>query len=141
MRIVITGAGGFIGSNLHVCLNEMGHTDIVSITRESTHETLRLALIDVNFVFHLAGVNRPRDEAEFGTGNAIFTELLAQALAATGRAVPVVFTSSTQAAADNAYGRSKRAAEDALIHYSRSSGAPVHVFRLTNVFGKWARPH
>lgn len=130
-----------MGANLRLRLLELGYVHIAAITRESTHEALRAALADADIVFHLAGVNRTRDEGDFAKGNTGFTERLAQALVDTDRAVPVVFASSTQAAVGNAYGSSKRAAEDALIRYSNTSGAPLHVFRLTNVFGKWARPN
>jgi UDP-2-acetamido-2,6-beta-L-arabino-hexul-4-ose reductase len=141
MRIVITGADGFIGANLRIRLREIGHHDVVSITRASTHEDLIATLGAADFVFHLAGVNRPKVESDFVSGNQEFTERLCDALAASGRRTPVVFSSSTQAALDNAYGRSKLAAEDALLRYSRQTGAPVYLFRLTNVFGKWARPN
>jgi UDP-2-acetamido-2,6-beta-L-arabino-hexul-4-ose reductase len=104
------------------------------------------ALLDgVDFVIHLAGVNRPQDPAEFATGNTDLTQALATAVAdvalRTGKKVPVVYTSSTQAERDNPYGQSKRAAEDALFTLQRAHGVPVHVFRLPNVFGKWCKPN
>jgi UDP-2-acetamido-2,6-beta-L-arabino-hexul-4-ose reductase len=141
MRIVLTGADGFIGQNLRLRLTELGHTDVTAITRDGGEAALRAALARADFVFHLAGVNRPQDPADFETGNAGVTRVLCEALSSTGRSVPVVFASSTQAGLDNAYGRSKRAAEDELLRYSSASGAPVHIFRLPNVFGKWARPN
>ena len=141
MRIIVTGAAGFIGKNLCVCLRELGYTDVVGLTRGSTAAALNNALASADFVFHLAGVNRPQDPGEFATGNSGFTKMLCDALAASGRRAPVVFASSTQAALDNSYGRSKKAAEDALLDYAHVTGAPVHLFRLTNVFGKWCKPH
>jgi UDP-2-acetamido-2,6-beta-L-arabino-hexul-4-ose reductase len=141
MHIVITGADGFIGKNLRVRLGEAGHHDVSSHTRDSAAQSLVDAVRDADVVFHLAGVNRPPDEAGYETGNAGFTRDLCAMLSATGRPVPVVFTSSTQAALDNPYGRSKRAAEDALLAYAETTGAAVHLFRLTNVFGKWSRPN
>ena len=141
MRIVITGADGFIGRNLSVRLGEQGFTDVVGITLESSSDDLRAALQGAGFVFHLAGINRPKDVSEFATGNAAFTETVCELLAAAGNKAPVVLSSSTQAAVDNPYGLSKRAAEDALLKHSAASGAPVYLFRLTNVFGKWAQPN
>ena len=141
MRIVITGADGFIGKNLRHHLREAGHTDVLGITRSTSAAQLAAVLASADFVYHLAGVNRPTDPADFSTGNADLTQQLCDALLAAGRPVPVGYTSSTQATLDNPYGRSKKAAEDALLAYARSSGAPVHLFRLPNVFGKWSRPH
>ncbi len=141
MRIIVTGADGFIGKNLRVRLRELGHTDVVGLTRASSPDALATALQSADFVFHLAGVNRPQDPAEFTTGNVGVTQTLCDALAASGRRVPVVYASSTQAALDNPYGRSKKAAEDALLACARITGSPVQLFRLTNVFGKWCRPN
>lgn len=138
MRIAVTGANGFLGRNLCLRLSELGHGDIVRITRETPEAGLGALLADVDFVFHLAGVNRPRDPLDFASGNRGFTESLCAALG--GRPVPVAFASSTQAALDNPYGASKRAAEDALFAHGERTGAPIHVYRLTNIFGKWSRP-
>ncbi len=141
MRVLITGAGGFIGRHLAIRLAETGVTDVREISRETSADTLRRAVADVDFVFHLAGVNRPKQESEFQSGNADFTASLCRELAAAANAAPIVFSSSTQAALDNAYGRSKRAAEDVLRRHSETTGAAVTSFRLTNVFGKWSRPN
>ena len=114
-------------------------------TRANTVAELPALLDGVDFVIHLAGVNRPQDPAEFATGNTDLTQALATAVAdvalRTGKKVPVVYTSSTQAERDNPYGQSKRAAEDALFTLQRAHGVPVHVFRLPNVFGKWCKPN
>ncbi len=140
MHIVVTGASGFIGSNLRVRLRELGFADVVGLSRDTPAHEVASELGRADFVFHLAGVNRPPDAAEFARGNADFTHAVCAALAQAGRRAPLVLASSTQAALDNPYGRSKRAAEDAVLQYGRESGAPVHIARLTNVFGKWARP-
>ena len=141
MRIVVTGVDGFIGQNLRTRLRELGHADVRSITRATPAAQLRESVQGAAFVFHLAGINRPKDPAEFATGNVGFTEALCAALAEAGCRAPVVFASSSQAGLDNAYGRSKRAAEDALLRHRDACGAPVHLFRLANVFGKWCRPN
>jgi UDP-2-acetamido-2,6-beta-L-arabino-hexul-4-ose reductase len=141
MRIVVTGAAGFIGSNLCVRLRELQCGEVIGTTSHTSSEELTAVLAHADFVFHLAGVNRSRNEADFDRGNRQFTRSMCAALARNGRRTPVVFASSTQAPLENAYGRSKRAAEEALLSYGRDSGAPVHLFRLTNVFGKWCKPY
>jgi UDP-2-acetamido-2,6-beta-L-arabino-hexul-4-ose reductase len=140
MRIVITGSDGFLGSNLVLRLNETNSHDIIGITEETETDVFTTALLQADYVFHLAGVNRPQDMGEFETGNAQFTRILCEELARTGRRVPVVFTSSIQALLDNPYGRSKLAAEESLLAYAKATGSQVHIFRLPNVFGKWSRP-
>jgi len=145
VKVLITGANGFIGKNLQLHLAERKDVEVVCFTCEHAIAQLPELLRDIDFVFHLAGVNRPQDPSEFASGNTDLTLALSDALAelaaATGRKVPVVFTSSTQAALDNPYGISKRAAEDNLFALQRQHGVPVHVFRLPNVFGKWCKPN
>ena len=143
--ILITGANGFVGKNLQLHLSERKDVQVRCFTRANTVDELPALLNGADFVFHLAGVNRPQDPAAFVVGNAGLTQALCTALAqvatTTGRKVPVAFASSIQAAQDNAYGQSKRAAEDALFALQHEYGVSVHVFRLPNVFGKWARPN
>ncbi|MGQ0684330.1 UDP-2-acetamido-2,6-beta-L-arabino-hexul-4-ose reductase [Bradyrhizobium sp.] len=141
MRILITGANGFLGANLRVRLREAGHQDIVCITRASSPSDLSAGLADADFVFHLAGINRPKTSDELIEGNRNFTERLCAALVASGRRTPVAFASSIQATEDNPYGQSKLAAEAALLRYGQATGASLFIFRLSNVFGKWARPN
>ena len=144
-KVLITGANGFVGKNLQLHLAERKDVQVLSFTRESDVAQLPGLLQEVDFVFHLAGVNRPQDPQEFTIGNAELTQALCQAVGAvavdTGRKIPVVCTSSIQAARDNPYGQSKRSAEDALFALQRTSGVSVHVFRLPNVFGKWCKPY
>lgn len=141
MKVLITGANGFVGKNLQLHLAERKDVDVVCFTREHDAAQLPALLQGVDFVFHLAGINRPQDPQDFATGNTGLTSQLCAAIRASGRRLPVVYTSSTQAAHDNPYGVSKRAAEGALFELQRDSGSPVHVFRLPNVFGKWCRPN
>lgn len=141
MRIVITGSQGFIAQNLRVHLHEHGFNDVVGIDRHTPVGELAQRLAGADFVFHLAGVNRPKEVSEFAQGNAGFTQTLCEAMSALPKAPAVAFASSTQAALANPYGQSKRQAEDALLAYGRQTGARVHLLRLPNVFGKWSRPN
>lgn len=140
MRIVVTGGEGFIGRNLRVRLRELGYEHVTSVGRATPATELKRALSEAEFVFHIAGVNRPKDSAEFDAGNRALTATVCDTLRATRRPVPLVLSSSTQALLDNPYGKSKRDAELEVERYAAETGAPVFRFRLTNVFGKWSRP-
>lgn len=140
MKVLVTGADGFIGRNLRVALGEREGFEVMPITRASSATELADAVAGADAVIHLAGVNRPQDPAEFATGNADFTARLCALLAATGRAIPVAFASSIQAQRDNPYGSSKRGAEEHLAAYGAATGASVALYRFANVFGKWSRP-
>jgi UDP-2-acetamido-2,6-beta-L-arabino-hexul-4-ose reductase len=137
--IVVTGAAGFIGRNLCVALRRDGF-EVLEFNRSHAANSLPELVSRADLVFHLAGVNRPKDEREFSDGNANFTRELCHLLAAAGRRTPLVISSSTQAELDNPYGRSKKAAEDAVLEYHRENRAPVFIYRFPNVFGKWSRP-
>jgi len=141
MRIVVTGGDGFIGRNLRVHLQELGYQHVTSIERPASADDLRMTLATAEFVFHLAGVNRPQEISEFDAGNRGFTATLCDVLRATGRKIPLAYTSSTQALLDNPYGASKRAGELEVERYAADTGAAIYLLRLTNVFGKWCRPN
>ena len=141
MKILVTGANGFVGKNLVVKLNENGYRDIVSFSRDNDISELSGLVSDVDFVFHLAGVNRPEHEIEFAEGNTDFTQTLVEALEEAGRDIPIVFSSSIQAIGDSPYGKSKAAAEKLILDYSNVSGALAYVYQLPNVFGKWCKPN
>jgi UDP-2-acetamido-2,6-beta-L-arabino-hexul-4-ose reductase len=141
MKILITGSKGFIAKNLIIRLGEIGYDNLVFTDRNSTVEEIHSSMVDVDFVFHLAGVNRPRDENEFIDGNVDLTQRIIDLLVASGRKVPLVLSSSTQVGLDNQYGRSKEAAEKLVLSYMESHNVPVYVFRLPNVFGKWSKPN
>ena len=141
MRVLVTGANGFIGKNLLLHLRERADVEVVAFTRGHDVSDLPQMLSDVDWVFHLAGINRPEDPAEFVSGNIDLTKALCEAIRSTGRNIPVVYTSSIQAQGSSDYGASKRGAEGALLTHQESTGCDVYIYRLPNVFGKWARPN
>ena len=141
MKILVTGAKGFIGKNLISELKNRGFEDIYEYDVDTDITLLDTYVKDCEFVFHLAGVNRPKDEKEFMEGNFGFTSVLLDGLKKASNKAPVLITSSIQAALDNPYGKSKKAGEDLMFSYSKETGAKVFVYRLTNVFGKWSRPN
>lgn len=137
MNVLVTGANGFIGSNLCEWLDGV---NLLTFGRENTDQELRELLKVADFVYHLAGVMRPEKEEEFQTVNVGLTARICEHLLSLGRATPIVFTSSIQAMRDNPYGRSKCQAENVLDDYVRQGGGRVRMYRLTNIFGKWAKP-
>lgn len=141
MKIVVTGAKGFIGKNLCIMLREHGYQDVVEIDRETSQEMLATHLNEADFVYHLAGINRPKDDAEFQLGNADLTCFITEKLKQSNKIVPLVVSSSTQAERDNAYGQSKLIAEQAVEQYGISTGADYFIYRFPNVFGKWCKPN
>lgn len=141
MKVLVTGAGGFLGKNLVVRLSERTDIEILSFTRQSPPGDLIALVAGADFIFHLAGVNRPKDVAEFSSCNVDVTEQLRAAIQTSGRHIPIVYVSSIQAERDNPYGQSKLKAEQALNRLREVSGNPVHIFRLPNIFGKWCRPN
>jgi UDP-2-acetamido-2,6-beta-L-arabino-hexul-4-ose reductase len=141
MKVLVTGAGGFIARNLMVHLHERVDIEILTFARGDPITALAERVAPADFVFHLAGVNRPENEQEFEQGNADLTRELCDAVRASGRKVPIVFASSIQAAQDNPYGRSKNMAEETLRELSAATGSPTFIYRLPNVFGKWCRPN
>lgn len=140
-RVAISGSRGFIGRNLHVRLGELDYRDIVYLPHDASVAELQQQLIGVEIVFHLAGVNRADSDDAFALGNAGYTQTLCEAMCGLSQPPRVVYSSSTQASMDNVYGSSKRAAENALLAYARTTGSAIYLFRLPNVFGKWARPN
>lgn len=144
-RILVTGANGFIGKNLVVRLNELTSVSVSTFVRGDDVVHLPQLVSQVDAVVHLAGENRPTDEAAFSQVNVGLTTVVCKAIQqefkANGRHVPLLLTSSTQAERDNPYGRSKLAAEQAVQALARATGNPCVVFRLPGVFGKWCKPN
>lgn len=141
MKILVTGASGFIGKNLCFQLEEQGFTDIIKIDRNHSMQELDAALESVDFIYHLAGINRPKSDDEFRQGNTDLTTHIVSKLQELNRQTPMLLTSSIQAVKDNPYGVSKALAEDAVNQYAEQSHAKVYIYRLPNVFGKWCRPN
>ncbi|WP_445781358.1 UDP-2-acetamido-2,6-beta-L-arabino-hexul-4-ose reductase [Shewanella sp.] len=144
-RVLITGANGFIGKNLLVRLSELPNMAVSTFVRGDDAAKLPELVAQADAVVHLAGENRPADEAAFAQVNAGLTQAMCDALrteaALTGRKLPLVLASSTQAERDNPYGRSKLAAEEAVQALTQEVGNLVAVFRLPGVFGKWCKPN
>ena len=151
MNILITGADGFVGKNLVASLNNI--KDGKDRTRDIEIENIFEFDIDTpkhkldeyckaaDFVFHLAGVNRPKDEREFMEGNFGFTSELLSCLKKHNNKAPIMISSSIQAALDNPYGKSKKAGEDLIFAYGKENGVNTLVYRFPNLFGKWCRPN
>lgn len=141
MKILVTGSHGFVGKNLIAELRNRGYGDIFEYTRDTERSLLEEYTKECDFVFHLAGVNRPKEEKKFMEGNFGFTSELLDLLKKFNNKAPVLISSSIQAERDNPYGRSKKAGEDLLFNYKKETGAEVLVYRLANLFGKWSRPN
>lgn len=137
-KILITGANGFIGKNLTVHLVQSGFTNLYLYDKNSSKQDLEKFCADCEFVFHLAGVNRPTDPKEFYTGNTDFSKILLDTLQKYDNHCPVIVTSSIQAELDNDYGKSKKQGEELFFE---NTANPAFIFRLYGVFGKWSRPN
>jgi UDP-2-acetamido-2,6-beta-L-arabino-hexul-4-ose reductase len=139
--VLLTGADGFIGRNLRARLELRNDIRLIAHDIQNNEAELAAAAKAADFVIHLAGVNRPQNPSEFETGNSGFTEALVSLLAASAKRIPLLISSSIQAALDNPYGRSKLHAEESVRAYAAETGSAVYLFRLNNVFGKWCRPN
>lgn len=152
MNILVTGAKGFVGKNLCTTLRNIAAgkdrsfgipTDITvyEFDIDTAPECLEAWCRDCDFVFHLAGVNRPKEISEFMEGNFGFTDTLLKHLERHGNNCPIMISSSVQAALDNPYGKSKLAGENLMRAYGARTGAKTLIYRFPNLFGKWCRPN
>jgi UDP-2-acetamido-2,6-beta-L-arabino-hexul-4-ose reductase len=141
MKILVTGAKGFIGKNLVLELKNRGYNNVFEFDTDTKDEMLDEYTKECDFVYHLAGVNRPENPEDFMKGNFGFTSTLLNALVRNGNKSPALITSSIQAAVDNPYGVSKREGEKLIFEYGETYGVRTCVYRLPNVFGKWCRPN
>ena len=136
MKVLVTGSNGFIGKHMCLSLDRHGF-EVLSYDINNTDEQLVSFISEADFIVHLAGINRPLTTEEFYNGNSNFTKKLVDLVKNSGKQIPIIMSSSIQASLDNDYGKSKKMGEDYLL----SSGLPVFVFRLANVFGKWCKPN
>lgn len=152
MKILVTGANGFVGKNLISTLENVRDgkdrtrniptdLEIFSYDLGTPQADFERYCAECDFVYNLVGVHRPKDTSEFMKGNFGFLTTLLETLKKYHNTCPVLFSSSIQAEFDNPYGESKRAAEQALFAYSEETGAKVVVYRFPNLFGKWCRPN
>lgn len=140
MKILVTGAKGFMGKNL-VCNLKCANHEVYEYDIDTPETELDAFCADCEFVFNLAGINRPKEESKFMEGNFGFASVLLGYLKKHNNKCPIAVSSSTQAVLDNPYGRSKLAGENLLREYSKETGAQVYIYRFPNVFGKWCRPN
>lgn len=150
MNVLVTGSNGFVGKNLVSELKNIRdkknkkydvELNIFEYDLGINEDKFDYFCKNADFVFHLAGVNRPKNESEFMEGNFGFTSTLLSTLKKHSNKAPVLITSSIQAALDNPYGKSKKAGEDLVFKYGKDNDVNVYVFRLANVFGKWCKPN
>tara|TARA_B100000963_G_C22640005_1_gene679925 strand:- start:11183 stop:12286 length:1104 start_codon:yes stop_codon:yes gene_type:complete len=141
MKIAVTGSNGFIGKNLCATLREHDQYEVYEVNRDTSEEDFQAYLSSADFLFHLAGVNRPQEISEFAIGNVDLTKRVVETLRKFKRNIPIVLSSSAQAEQDNPYGKSKLEAEEVIQNYSKSTGASHYIYRLPNVFGKWCKPN
>ena len=141
MRILVTGANGFIGKNLVLHINEKDDFSVIKFTRGDSTDALQNFVEKADAVIHLAGENRPNDVSAFNIVNEDLTKLLCDVIHSSGKNIPLILASSIQADLDNPYGTSKRAAEMAVEELARKTDNSVYIYRLPNVFGKWSKPN
>lgn len=141
MKVLVTGANGFVGKNLRSELTLHEDVEVFCYDRDSSIEELDKYTKECDFVFHLAGVNRPQDPKEFMEGNFGFTSTLLDKLKEHKNKAPIMISSSIQAELDNDYGKSKKAGEDLIFKYGKDNKVKVYVYRFPNLFGKWCRPN
>lgn len=152
MKVLVTGAKGFVGRNLCEALKNLRDgkdrtrptlqvDDVMEYDVDTPEGQLENYCREADFVFNLAGVNRPKESAEFMKGNCEFASTLLSILRKYENKCPVMLSSSIQAALDNPYGESKRAGEQLMFNYAKETGTLVFVYRFPNIFGKWCRPN
>lgn len=141
IRVLVTGSNGFIGQNLLQALKRLKNIEPLTFDKVDSLDKLESQLKKADFIFHLAGINRPENTGEFATGNTELTGTITTILSRLGKTPGIVFSSTIHANSGTPYGRSKKKAEAILLDFSKKTGTPVYIYRLPNVFGKWCRPN
>jgi len=141
MKVVITGAHGFIGKNLVSRLQSESGLELVEITRQDSLDEFHTEIIEADWIVHLAGVNRPESDDEFQSINVGYTSRLCDIASNADAAIPIIFASSTQAENQTQYGKSKLSAENILKAHASDTGCNTLIYRLPGIFGKWCRPN
>lgn len=141
MKVLITGANGFIARNLRVSLDKMPHIEVLLYTKNDSFEHLNYMVQEADFIFHLAGVNRPKDDKEFYDGNVNLTQILVDAINKYNKKIPILLSSSAQIGNGSAYAKSKEEAEIIIQKYALDNNVSCFIYRLPNVFGKWSKPN
>ena len=141
MKVLVTGSGGFIGKNLIEKLSHFERVETMTFEKEDSIDSLAKKVIASDFIFHLAGINRPKNKEEFYKGNSDLTQIITDLVKENNKNIPILMTSSVQVEYENDYGKSKRQGEIALETYAEETGNVVYIYRLPNVFGKWSQPN
>ena len=141
MKVLITGSNGFIAKNLIEHLKRDEEIELYLYSKRDSLTILDAYVNEADFIFHLAGVNRPQNVSEFYEGNSDLTKNIVNILVKQGKTTPIVLSSSTQSTLDNDYGKSKLEAEKILLEYSKKSKSDIYIYQLPNVFGKWSKPN
>ena len=141
MNLLVTGSNGFIAKNLIERLSRIKEVKVFKFDKNNTFLELESYIENIDFIFHLAGVNRPKKNEEFYEGNSGLTEQLIAVIEKAKKKIPILISSSTQAKSNNDYGKSKLESEKALEKYGLENSVPIYIYRLPNVFGKWCQPN
>ncbi|MFK5969529.1 MAG: NAD-dependent epimerase/dehydratase family protein, partial [Candidatus Marithrix sp.] len=141
MNVLVTGSNGFIAKNLIVILKKMQNIEILCFDRGNSLTDLEAFIKEADFIFHLAGVNRPDDKKEFYQGNSNLTQIIIDLIEKSKNYIPILLSSSIQVGLDNDYAKSKLMSEKSVEKYSQKNNISCFIYRLSNVFGKWCRPN
>ncbi|MCY1689900.1 NAD-dependent epimerase/dehydratase family protein [Exiguobacterium sp. SL14] len=141
MKVLVTGSKGFVGRNLVAHLREHSRFEVLEYSRSNSENELETLVKQADKIVHLAGVNRPKKESEFKTGNQDFTAKIVELASQSNKRPHILLSSSSQAELNNLYGESKLGAEKEVLKYREQTGSSITIYRLPNLFGKWSRPN